>query len=110
MGAGFYPRPPYNPAMPMRATSLRPSLLCLLLASGSLSSSRAPAQTLPDKSTGPYVAPGEVVSVTNLDVVVTDGKGNRVTGLKKEDFIVIEDKLEQTVKRLAPGRPLDEHA
>lgn len=81
----------------MSATSLRPYLLWLLLASGSLASSRAPAQTLPDKSTGPYVAPGEVVSVTNLDVVVTDGKGNRVTGLKKDDFIVIEDRLEQVV-------------
>ena len=81
----------------MRATPSYPFLLGLLLASGSLSSPRAPGQTLPDKSTGPYVAPGEVVSVTNLDVVVTDGKGNRVTGLKKEDFIVIEDKLEQVV-------------
>ncbi len=81
----------------MRTTSSRPFLFSLLIASVSLSGPRVLAQTLPDRSTGPYVAPGEVVSVTNLDVVVTDGKGNRVTGLKKEDFIVIEDKLEQTV-------------
>src|SRR5450759_5038809 len=35
------------------------------------------------------------VSITNLDVVVTDSKGNRVTGLRKEDFDVIEDGLQQ---------------
>ncbi len=51
----------------------------------------------PERPSGPYIARGEVVSVTNLDVVVTDGKGNRVTGLKKEDFIVVEDGLEQPV-------------
>ena len=33
------------------------------------------------------------VSVTNLDVIVTDSKGNRVTGLRKEDFEVVEDGL-----------------
>ena len=37
------------------------------------------------------------VSITNLDVVVTDSKGNRVTGLRKEDFEVIEDGLQQIV-------------
>jgi VWFA-related protein len=42
----------------------------------------------------PFVS-RETVSVTNLDVVVTDGKGNRVTGLKKEDFVVVEDGIEQ---------------
>src|SRR5512140_3259456 len=35
------------------------------------------------------------VSITNLDVVVTDSKGNRVTGLRKDDFEVIEDGLQQ---------------
>lgn len=31
------------------------------------------------------------VTVTNIDVVVTDKKGNRVRGLKREDFEVYED-------------------
>lgn len=31
------------------------------------------------------------VSITNLDVVVTDGKGNRIRGLRKEDFEVLEN-------------------
>ena len=39
----------------------------------------------------------ETVAVTNVDVVVEDGKGNRVTGLRKEDFVVIEDGLEQPI-------------
>ena len=57
--------------------------------------SQVPAQK-PETPAAGFVA-RDTVSVTNLDVVVTDGKGNRVTGLKKEDFIVIEDNLEQLV-------------
>jgi VWFA-related protein len=57
---------------------------------------RAQASEKPAPGSAPFVA-RDVVSVTNLDVVVTDGKGNRVTGLKKEDFIVVEDGLEQLV-------------
>ncbi len=37
------------------------------------------------------------VTVTNIDVVVTDSKGNRVTGLRKEDFEVVEDGAKQPV-------------
>ena len=37
------------------------------------------------------------VSITNLDVVVTDSKGNRVTGLRKDDFEVVEDGLQQII-------------
>ncbi len=40
--------------------------------------------------------------MTNLDVVVTDSKGNRVTGLKKEDFVVVEDGIEQPVTNFSP--------
>jgi VWFA-related protein len=57
--------------------------------------SQVPAQK-PETPAASFVA-RDTVSVTNLDVVVTDGKGNRVPGLKKEDFIVIEDNLEQLV-------------
>ncbi|MGE5344588.1 MAG: VWA domain-containing protein [Acidithiobacillales bacterium] len=39
----------------------------------------------------------ETVAVTNIDVIVEDRKGNRVTGLRKEDFIVLEDGVEQPV-------------
>ncbi len=54
----------------------------------------AQAPEKPGPGSVPFVA-RDVVSVTNLDVVVTDSKGNRVTGLKKEDFVVVEDGIEQ---------------
>jgi VWFA-related protein len=37
------------------------------------------------------------VSVTNIDVVVTDSKGNRVPGLTKDDFEVLQDNIPQVV-------------
>lgn len=51
----------------------------------------------------PATKPGELapltenvtVAVTNLEVVVTDSKGNRVPGLKKEDFQLFEDSVPQ---------------
>ena len=57
---------------------------------------RAQAPEKPGAGSMPFIA-REGVSVTNLDVVVTNSKGERVTGLKKEDFVVIEDGIEQPV-------------
>jgi VWFA-related protein len=37
------------------------------------------------------------VSVTNVDVVVTDSKGNRVNGLTREEFEVFQDNVPQTI-------------
>ena len=37
------------------------------------------------------------VSVTNVEVVVTDSKGNRVSGLTREDFEVYQDGLPQKI-------------
>ncbi|MCM3877994.1 MAG: hypothetical protein NEA02_16455, partial [Thermoanaerobaculia bacterium] len=88
--------------MSIRGSSSRLLFPLLILVSGTLAASRAQAQAPPDRPAGPYVARGEVVSVTNLDVVVTDGKGNRITGLRKEDFIVIEDNLEQLITNFSP--------
>lgn len=80
----------------MPASRSAAAVLALALAAAPVSP-LAGQSGAPDRQAGPYIARGEVVSVTNLDVVVTDAKGNRVTGLKKEDFIVIEDGLEQPV-------------
>ena len=63
---------------------------------GSAAARRLWAQEKPAAGSAPFIA-REGVSVTNLDVVVTDSKGNRVTGLKKEDFTVIEDGIELPV-------------
>ena len=43
----------------------------------------------------PPLAESVTVAVTNVDVVVTDSKGKRVPGLKKEDFHVFEDSVPQ---------------
>ncbi len=88
--------------MAIRANLSRVLVSIFLLLTVLPAGSRALAQAVPDKPTGPYVARGEVVSVTSLDVVVTDGKGNRVTGLKKEDFVVVEDNLEQLITNFSP--------
>ena len=45
------------------------------------------AQTPADSSFGEVVE----VTVVNIDVYVTDRDGNRVNGLKKDDFVVLED-------------------
>ena len=35
--------------------------------------------------------------MTNVEVIVTDSKGNRVTGLTKDDFQVFQDGIPQTI-------------
>ena len=45
----------------------------------------------------PPVAEQVVVSVTNVEVVVTDSKGNRVPGLSKDDFSVLQDGVPQKI-------------
>lgn len=75
------------------------ALLVALLALGAGAAAQTalrPAEKPPEKPAGTFVS-RESVTVTNIDVVVQDSKGNRVTGLKKSDFIVIEDGLEQPV-------------
>jgi VWFA-related protein len=70
----------------------------LLLASALLLALPAPspaAQRPAPAAPSPPVAPGfgetMEVNVVNVDVYVTDKQGQRVTGLKKEDFEVYED-------------------
>ncbi len=45
----------------------------------------------------PPVSERVEVSVTNVDVVVTDSKGNRISGLTKADFEVFQDGVPQTI-------------
>jgi VWFA-related protein len=44
------------------------------------------------------------VSIVNLDVVVTDAKGHRVTGLTKNDFEILEDGKPQPISNFAEYR------
>lgn len=71
-------------------------LVLAAVVAGWAAAPRLAAQEKPGAGSAPFIA-REGVSVTNLDVVVTDGKGNRVTGLKKEDFVIVEDGVELPV-------------
>ncbi len=72
-----------RPSSPAAAAALLAVLPALVL-------SAAPPTPAPTPRPGPLVRNVDV-TVTNLDVVVTDSKGNRVKGLTKEDFEVYED-------------------
>ncbi len=43
------------------------------------------------------------VPLVNVDVVVTDNNGNFLTGLKKENFRVLEDGVPQTITNFSPS-------
>jgi VWFA-related protein len=83
----------------MRYSSPRALALAFVFSLAALrpfaSAAQKPAEG-PSRQVGPVVKTVDV-TVTNLDVVVLDGKGNRVTGLRKEDFEVIEDGFPQTL-------------
>jgi len=58
-----------------------------------------PAQPKPPSSAQalPPVTESVEVSVTNVEVIVTDSKGNRVSGLTRDDFEVRQDGVPQTI-------------
>ena len=45
----------------------------------------------------------KVVDMVQLNVAVTDAKGNYVTGLKPSDFTITEDKISQSVATFEEG-------
>jgi VWFA-related protein len=72
-----------RPSPPAVVTALLAALPALVL-------SAAPQVPGPTPRPGPLVRNVDV-TVTNIDVVVTDSKGNRIRNLAKEDFDVFED-------------------
>src|ERR1700680_2496871 len=44
-----------------------------------------------------------VVNLVQLNVAVTDNKGNYVTGLKPSDFVIAEDGIKQTIATFGEG-------
>ncbi|HZI67298.1 MAG TPA: VWA domain-containing protein [Thermoanaerobaculia bacterium] len=56
----------------------------------------APVKPAQSRSMGPVTERVDV-SVTNIDVIVTDSKGNRVSGLTAQDFEVFQDGVPQTI-------------
>jgi VWFA-related protein len=75
-----------------------------LLAASALAQNSAPAPPVPQSG------PAATISVTArevlFDVVVTDAKGNPVTGLKPSDFTVLEENQPQTIRRLEEHLPM----
>lgn len=71
------------------------TLLFALLFPLASSAQPRPVET-PASRLGPVVRSVDV-TITNLDVIVTDSKGNHIPGLRKEDFEVVEDGLAQTI-------------
>jgi VWFA-related protein len=57
----------------------------------------APAQTPPVPHAGETIE----VSIVNVDTVVTDKHGNRVRGLRKEDFEIFENGVRQPISNFA---------
>ena len=70
--------------------------LPFLLAAATVSAQKPPAQP-PAQAPIPPVSERVEVSVTNLDVIVTDSRGNRVPGLTREDFEVLQDGIPQKI-------------
>lgn len=47
------------------------------------------------------------ISIANVDVIVTDAKGNPVAGLSKDDFELYEDGRKQTITNFSAPRESD---
>jgi VWFA-related protein len=67
------------------------SLACVFVAAAALSAQAQTSETIE-------------VQLTNLDVVVTDGKGTRVGGLTKNDFEVLENGVRREITNLSEVR------
>ncbi len=100
----------------MRLTLFRALLLGVLMATlvlpaGDLQAlaqaQQPPPPQQPDKQEKKPQQPGEYaisveVPLVTVDVVATDNSGNFITGLRKENFRVVEDGVAQTITNFAP--------
>jgi VWFA-related protein len=77
--------------------------LVLLLASFSLGQSQEPSPQLKPRPVEPAAPPGPERRI-NLDVQVTDKKGNPIRGLQEQDFTILDDKQ---AKKIASFRAVD---
>jgi VWFA-related protein len=69
--------------------------VAMLLAAIGLRAQKTPAQ--PAQKPFPPVSERVEVTVTNVEVIVTDSKGNRVPGLTRDDFEVYQDGIPQKI-------------
>lgn len=74
----------------------RESVFALLALAAAAAAGQTPTAPKPAAPLPP-VSEQVVVSVTNIEVVVTDSRGNRISGLTRADFEVIQDGVPQTI-------------
>jgi VWFA-related protein len=77
----------------------RPALLLLPLIL--LLTAAAPRPNAASRPNIPTLGEVVDVSIVNVDVFVTDKKGNRVHGLTKDDFVITEDRKAQPISNFA---------
>ena len=79
------------------------TLVCLNAILGFFSIARAEqkAQTRPQKPEAPYTLEVDV-NLVNINAVVTNAAGNYLLDLKKDDFQIYEDKVEQKITHFSP--------
>lgn len=71
--------------------------LTLLLVSGAHAAAQAPGDASPPGQAQDFFAESVSVNVVDVDVYVTDKKGNVISGLTKDDFEVFEDRRPMAV-------------
>jgi Ca-activated chloride channel homolog len=87
----------------MRLCSSRSLFLVFSLIAGPslLRAQAAPAMRAPAQEQAAASAPGH--NLIQIPVAVTDGMGRPVTGLKQENFLVLEDNRPQVINRVSSG-------
>jgi VWFA-related protein len=81
---------------------LRPAIVCVALAAVPLAGAQQPDVPSQPLKTG--------ISAVVIDVVVRDGKGRPVTDLRKEDFQLLEDGVEQQIGDMTVAGVVDTRA
>src|ERR1043166_513678 len=60
-----------------------------------------PTSAAPQTSAVPHAAESVEVSIVNVDAVVVDKQGNRVQGLRRDDFEIFENGVLQPITNFA---------
>jgi VWFA-related protein len=78
--------------------------LCFPAGAGHAAAQDRPQQPAPEQAPPDGFAISVTVPVVSVEVIVTDNNGNYLTGLKKENFRVLEDGTPQTVTNFESGQ------
>src|SRR5467141_3020511 len=90
IGNSGWSSPVMRPVRFLSAALFFPTLLCLILAA-------SPQEASPTSDQGIHVS----VDRVNVGVIVTDSRGNFVEGLRREDFHLLDNAVEQPISDFA---------